>query len=330
MTPQSQSRRLLPVTTLLGALLMASCALQTTSASNSVLGWPFDTSSGSWTIENGYNTGPDHTGYELDSFDFQHSGGTMGQTVLSPAARTSVDFGPAYPYDGSSGECVSISINGQSGYHLMVCHLTDPQTGAVTQGQTLGTVHGGTYGDHIHITLYYLDPSVPDVKANASQRHAQDFSGAWSIAGCPYPASGKADEWAGTAVPCSSSGTTAQSTPNVAGTWQWAGPSLAGGGEHVVSCNLQLQQSGAMITGDPVCTGEYYQDICDISGSLSGHQISFQGKLCGMDVYPSDVHHYQFTGSVNNAATEMHGTYTLIEQVNGYSNNSQGTWSATR
>ncbi len=169
---------------------------------NGAVIWPFNPTQIGWSIENGYNTGPDHFHYEQYSFDFQRAGGTTGQTVLSPVNGTSVAFGPAYPGDGSSGQCVSISISGHSGYHMMVCHLVHPTVGSVTFGSRLGTVSGGSHGDHIHITLYCLDPSKADTIANSSLRKGIPFSDPWTIAGCDYPSNGSANQWQGSSVPC--------------------------------------------------------------------------------------------------------------------------------
>ena len=180
----------------------------TTSSGNGALGWPFDTHSGSWAIENGYNTGPDHSGYELDSFDFQRQDATTtGQTVLSPATGAVIDFGSAYPYNYTSGHCARISVNGYSGYYVMVCHLVSVTAGNVKRGDSLGAVAGGANGNHIHITLYYLTPGTPDTKDHAKDRKAISFSDPWTIAGCSYPASGAKNEWHGQTAPCGATAT---------------------------------------------------------------------------------------------------------------------------
>ncbi len=212
---------------LISALCVGGCtpalhgASSTTSAQlgNGVLAWPFDTHSGAWVIENGYNWnasngGLDHgcssygqTCYEQDSFDFQISGpqgSTIGAQVLSPVAGSLVDFQSAVPGDGSSGYCVSIGVNSHPGYHVLICHLQrEVSDRTVTRGDVIGQVAGGKYGDHIHMTLYYLNPSDGnDTVANASKRKAVPFTVPWTIAGCMYTPSGKTNEWAGTAVPC--------------------------------------------------------------------------------------------------------------------------------
>lgn len=197
------------------------------------IGWPFDTSTGHWVIENGYNWntsngGLDHgcsttgqTCYEQYSFDFRlagTSGSTIGATILSPASGALVEFGSAAPGDGTSGYCASISITGYSGYHVLVCHLqTRVQDRAVARGDIIGQVAGGKYGDHIHMTLYYLDPTAGgDTSANAPNRKATPFTDPWTIAGCSYPSNGSADQWGNpsTAVPCATSSPIASATPS--------------------------------------------------------------------------------------------------------------------
>jgi len=172
---------------------------------NGVIGWPFDTKHGQWTIENGYNTPPDHFGSELYSFDFQRSDKpTAGQEVLSPVTGTSVDFGPAYPFNGTTGSCVSIGIGGSAnaGYHLLVCHLDldHPVFGAITRGAHLGFINA--VANHLHITLYYLDPGISDTRANDTKRKPIPFSDPWTIGGCNYPANASANQWANGPAPC--------------------------------------------------------------------------------------------------------------------------------
>jgi hypothetical protein len=127
---------------------------------NGATGWPFGARRGAWTIENGYNTGPDHgtTGheYELYSFDFQRSGGTTGQAIVSPVTGDAIDIGSAYPGDFSPGRCARISIDGYADHYMMVCHIAETvKSMHGTRGvDMLGNVSGGPNGDHIHITLY--------------------------------------------------------------------------------------------------------------------------------------------------------------------------------
>lgn len=221
---------------LLGTLAACSPALPGVSGStsaqvgNGALGWPFDAHAGSWVIENGYNWnssngGLDHgcssygqTCYEQDSFDFQirgPQGSTVGAQVLSPVSGSLVDFKSAVPGDGSSGYCVSIGVKGYPGYHVLICHLRNEVSDrTVTRGDVIGQVAGGDYGDHIHMTLYYLNPSDGnDTVPNASKRKAVPFTIPWAIGGCMYTPSGKVNEWAGTAVPCSNSGGASGSGP---------------------------------------------------------------------------------------------------------------------
>lgn len=184
---------------------------------NGLLGWPFDPTQGSWIIENGYNWntangGLDHgcstlyeSCYELDSFDFQRrgpAGSTAGQTILSPATGTVLDVSSAV---NGAGRCVRIALDGHDGYYVLICHVDTPLTGHREKGQPLGTVNARTdYGDHIHMTLYYLTPGTADTVPNASKRQAVPFSEPWTIAGCSYPADGSANQWHGGSVPCAS------------------------------------------------------------------------------------------------------------------------------
>lgn len=180
----------------------------------SVLGWPFDVHAGSWAIENGYNTDPDHHGYELDSFDLQRQDTTTtGQSVLSPATGDVIDIGSAFPGDYTSGHCARVSVTGYAGYYVMVCHLVSVTAGQVNRGDPIGTVAGGPNGNHIHITLYYLPPGTLDTTAYAADRMAVPFSAPWTIAGCSFPATGAANEWAGAAVPCGASSGIPIATP---------------------------------------------------------------------------------------------------------------------
>lgn len=239
---------------LLGLPLLASCTgpmssppvdrptptVSSKSQGNGLIGWPFATSatsatnSGSWLIENGYNwntgthpPGLDHgcstlyeSCYELYSFDFQRrDGATAGQHVLSPVTGTALDIGAAL---GNAGHCVRISIDGASDYFIMICHVDNPVQGGVHKGDFLGTIDtNSTYGDHIHMTLYYFDHNNPggDTKANVRLRKAISFSSPWTIGRCSYPADGSADQWASTPVPCSSQASatsTPQSSPTTA------------------------------------------------------------------------------------------------------------------
>lgn len=191
----------------------------------SVLGWPLDVKQGSWVIENGYNTDPDHHNYELYSFDFQLEGDTAakglttGQSILSPVTGDVVDIGSAYPGDFSSGRCARISVDGYPDYYVMVCHLTAVvKSRHVSRGaDVLGAVSGGKNGNHIHMTLYKLkDHGTPDTAGNATNRQEIPFTDSWNISGCQYPpnADGSRNQWAGTAIPCANpNATITPSTP---------------------------------------------------------------------------------------------------------------------
>lgn len=184
---------------------------------NGTLDWPFDIHAGAWFIENGYNTGPDYSGYEVYSFDFQRRDTTTtGQPILSPATGDLIDFGSAYPFDDSSGHCGRLSVEGYSGYYVMVCHLVSVAARHVHRGDPMGTVAGGPNGDHIHITRYSLAPGIPDTKDHAGDRKAMPFSAPWTIAGRSYPASGTANEWGRTPVPCGTQASAKTATPTAA------------------------------------------------------------------------------------------------------------------
>lgn len=166
----------------------------------SSLGWPFDVHAGLWVISTGYNTGPDHSGYERYSFDFQQrESTTVGLAILSPVAGDVSDAGSAYPYDSSSGRCARISFDGHSGYFVPLCNLVTVTPGHVRRGDRISTVADGANGNQIHITLYSLAPGAADQAAN---RKPIPFASPWTLAGCSYPANGKADQWGRTMVPC--------------------------------------------------------------------------------------------------------------------------------
>lgn len=196
-----------------------------TTSSARILGWPFDLSQGHWVVENGYNWNTSNGGldhgcsklysscYELDSFDFQiagPAGSTAHKRVLSPVSGMLINFGDAY---ARAGKCVSITVDGHSDTHVLLCHVDNPPPdGHVNKGQDIGSINGDTVGgrylfsDHLHMTLYSLDPNVSggDTKANVSKRQAMAFTGDWNIAGCSYPADGSRDQYGepGISVPC--------------------------------------------------------------------------------------------------------------------------------